>query len=269
MPKIRFDQSWSIDKMIDSNTKWRLIELEANDAFMNMAIDEAISHAVAKGLSLPTIRFYTWKPSAVSIGCFQGMNDEINVARCRELGVDFIRRRTGGGAVYHDEKGEITYSVIAPEKIMPKGITESYHLICGWIVDSLKRMGIDSEFKPINDVVVSGNGKKISGNAQTRRDGVLLQHGTILFDVDIDKMFSLLKVGQEKIADKMIADVKQRVTSVRQCCEASKMELYEALTEGFTEGKEYEIGKLSQEEMIEASMLVETRYIQDDWNFMR
>jgi lipoate-protein ligase A len=248
--------------------EWRILRLDTYDAFLNMAIDEAVSKAVAKGKALPTIRFYTWQPSAVSIGYFQGMNDEVDVEKCKKLGVDFIRRRTGGGAVYHDENGEITYSVIAPEKIMPQGITESYRLICSWIVNSLAEIGIESEFRPINDIIAGG--KKISGNAQTRRNGVLLQHGTLLYDVDVERMFSVLKVGQEKIADKLIADVKERVTSVRQQAEdASKEELYDALVKGFGDGKDFGFGRLSEEEMIEASMLAETRYRKDEWNFMR
>ena len=177
-----------------------------------MAIDEAVCEAVASGKSLPTIRFYTWLPSAVSIGYFQSLIDEVDVSVAKELSADIVRRRTGGGAVYHDAKGEITYSVIAPEPIMPDGIRESYQVICGWVIESLKNIGIGAEFKPINDIIA--NGKKISGNAQTRRNGVLLQHGTLLYDLDVRTMFTLLKVPKEKISDKMIQSVGERVTKV-------------------------------------------------------
>src|SRR3989344_9694956 len=98
--------------------KWRVLPLESYDAYMAMAIDEAISEAVAAG-GEPTIRFWSWKPSAVSIGYFQSLDEEVNIQRCYELGVDYVRRRTGGGAVYHDSKGELTYSVIAPEAMFP------------------------------------------------------------------------------------------------------------------------------------------------------
>src|SRR3989338_1792208 len=113
--------------------KWRIIPLTINNAFMNMAIDEAISESVANGAA-PTIRFYRWLPSAVSIGYFQSLHDEVNIEKCNELGLHIVRRRTGGGAVYHDYDGEITYSVIAPEKLFPRGIRESYQVICSWIV---------------------------------------------------------------------------------------------------------------------------------------
>lgn len=249
------------------NGSWRVVKTEIRDAFMNMAIDEAVSEHIAENKSHPTIRFYRWSPSAVSIGCFQSMDKEVNVARCKELGIDYIRRRTGGGAVYHDFNGEITYSVIAPESIMPKGITDSYQLICGWIVISLAGIGIQSEFKPINDIIVAG--KKISGNAQTRRRGVLLQHGTILYDLDVEKMFSVLQVGREKISDKMIASVKERVTRVLDHADASREELEQALLNGFTAEKIWSFGQWTESELKRAEELANSRYKSNEWTFMR
>ena len=249
-------------------TKWRIIDLTANSAAVNMALDEAISDAVRQKISLPTLRLYKWLPSAVSIGYFQSLKDEVDVELCRGLGVDFVRRRTGGGAVYHDSSGELTYSIIAPESLFPAGITESYHAICAWVVDALKKVGISSEFKPINDIIA--NGKKISGNAQTRRGGVLLQHGTILYKLDVAKMFSLLKVPKEKISDKFILDVKQRVTSVTDLNPAiSESQLKDALIGAFTAGKEFELGGVAENERMAALRLAKSRYGSDEWNFMR
>ena len=245
--------------------KWRVIPLAINNAFVNMAIDEAVSESVAQGAP-PTIRFYRWLPSAVSIGYFQGIRDEVDIDKCSELGVHIVRRRTGGGAVYHDYGGEVTYSVIAPEQLFPMGIRESYSVICSWIVNGLRHIGIESEFKPINDIITSG--KKISGNAQTRRRGVLLQHGTILYDVDVRKMFSLLKVSQEKISDKLIAAVEERVTSVSRQKDVGIHELQEALVSGFTEDKEHYFDSLTNDEASRAEALAE-RYASEEWNYMR
>jgi len=259
-----------------SDISWRVIELETHDAFTNMALDEACCESVASGMARPTIRFYRWNPSAVSIGYFQSLEDEINVEACAAGGVDVIRRRTGGGAVYHDYDGEITYSVMVREKDfcgadgVRLGITESYHEICGWIINGLKLVGIEAEFKPINDVIVSSSSKKISGNAQTRRGGVILQHGTILFQVDVRKMFSLLKVGKEKIADKMIAAVEERVTSVEAVRPGvTHEEVYNALMSAFTNGKMFEVGTWSPEESARAEDLVRERYKTSEWNKMR
>jgi len=244
---------------------WRVIAYRENDAFLNMAIDEAVSEAVGSGESPPTIRFYGWSPRAVSIGYFQSLEREVDLGVCKKLGVDVVRRRTGGGAVFHDS--EITYSIIGKEELFPKDIIASYREICGCIVNALELLGISAEFKPINDIITGG--KKISGNAQTRRGGVLLQHGTVLYEVDVDKMFSLLKVPDEKIKDKMIATVKERVTSIRQQKEAKRQDVLDALVSGFTKGREYEKGELTAKEHQRALELAETRYKTSEWNWMR
>ncbi len=247
--------------------RWRVVGLETHDAYFNMAIDEVLLERVSEKLSPPTIRFYRWSPSAVSIGRFQSMEEEVNVERCRETGVDYVRRITGGGAVYHDNGGEITYSLVAPEAEFPSGIRESYKDICRSIISGLALLGIKTEFMPVNDIVA--NGKKISGNAQTRRKGVLLQHGTILYSLDIKRMFSLLNVSKEKISDKMIKNVEERVTSVSAFGNFSLNDLYGALLEGFTEGREYDFGMWSREEIEAAEKLRIGVYGTRKWNFSR
>lgn len=250
-----------------NENEWRLIELETHDAFTNMAIDESIREHVSRGDSLPTIRFYRWKPSAVSVGYFQSVEQEIHQDACRSAGVDIVRRQTGGGAVYHDFDGEITYSVIAPEKLFPKGITESYWEICGWITQGLSHLGLNAEFKPINDITCGG--KKISGNAQTRRNNCLHQHGTILYDVNPEKMFSLLNVGPAKIADKFISNVKERVTCVKDHANVSPQELYEALKKGFCQDKKISSQKISDSESVLAKKLAKEKYSSKEWIYLR
>ncbi len=248
--------------------KWRVIELHENDAFFHMAMDEAVSEAVAQNKSPPTIRFWTWKPSAVSIGYFQSLKDEVDDSKTKELGVDIVRRRTGGGAVYHDNLGEITYSIIAPENMFPKNIIESYKEICGYLINAFDSLGIKSEFRPINDIIV--NGKKISGNAQTRRNKILLQHGTILYTVDWEKMFSMLKVGKEKMSDKVMQHVKDLVTSVKDVNpDITQKQLFEALKNSFTQGKEFETGSWTEEELTRAKQLAEEKYSTKEWNYKK
>ncbi len=245
--------------------RWRVIPYVENDAFLNMAIDESVSERVGSGQSPPTIRFYGWKPAAISIGYFQSLEREVDLEKCRAAGVDIVRRRTGGGAVFHER--EITYSIIGKEELFPRDILSSYREICGCIIDALGLLGINAEFKPINDILVEG--RKISGNAQTRRGGVLLQHGTLLYEVDVDRMFSLLRVSDEKIKDKMIASAKERVTSVRQQKNVDMEDVLAALEKGFTQGREYDAGTLTEEELADAKGLVESRYKKQEWNGMR
>jgi lipoate---protein ligase len=247
--------------------QWRIIGLETHDACTNMGIDESIMDAVRDKKANPTIRFYRWNPSAVSIGRFQSMEKEVNVQRCKELGIDCVRRITGGGAVFHDFNGEITYSVIAPLRLFPQGIRESYRFVCGWVISGLKEIGLDASFEPINDITLEG--KKISGNAQTRKQGVLLQHGTVLYDLDLKTMFSALNVSAAKISDKMIKSAEDRVTSVREHSNIPINGLYDALLKGFAKDKDFEFGKLSDEESRRAEELARTTYHTKEWNFSR
>jgi lipoate-protein ligase A len=247
--------------------KWRVIELETCDAAMNMALDEVAGESVRNGSSPPTIRFYSYKPGAVSIGYFQGIKDEVNLDVCTELGIDCVRRFTGGGAVYHDCEREITYSIAAPLEIFPKNIIESYRMICCRIAGGLKRLGITAEFRPVNDILVKN--KKISGSAQTRRGGVLLQHGTLLYDLDLKTMFSVLNVRRQKISDKMIQTAEERVTCILQHCEVDKWGVYEALVQSFTEGKDFEFGGWSENELERAQELAEKKYGSDEWTYLR
>ncbi|MHA1902584.1 MAG: lipoate--protein ligase family protein [Candidatus Thorarchaeota archaeon] len=251
----------------------RFLNLEVHNSYMNMAIDESIMLSIKEGKSPPTLRFYRWKPSAVSIGTFQGMAEEVDIEFCKKNKIDYIRRITGGGAVFHDFNGEITYSIILPKghRLVPHDIIKSYEFLCDGIVRGLDYLDIDAQFKPINDIVTGG--KKISGNAQTRRHTCVLQHGTILLDLDVELMFSILKVPQEKISDKMISDIKQRVTSIQEVL-GRKMdfsELRDALQYGFSEALGLFLipGELSKEEMKRAEQLAKSKYSTSEWNLSR
>ncbi|MDR2494649.1 MAG: lipoate--protein ligase family protein [Spirochaetaceae bacterium] len=212
----------------------RLLRTGYHNGFYNMGLDQALLEAVAAG-SLPTLRFYGWKPAAVSVGYFQSLADEVDLAACKRRGVDVVRRLSGGGAVFHH--AEITYSIVLPvsHPLAGKTIADSYGILCAGITRGLALLGIDAQFAPINDIVV--NGRKVSGNAQTRRMGCALQHGTVLLD-NAEAMFDLLTVPVEKVSrDGAVRDVTERVTSLRALLgrEVSLEEAEEALAHGFCE----------------------------------
>jgi len=239
--------------------KIRTLETGFNPAVNNMAIDEALMETVGE---VPILRIYGWRPAAVSIGYFQSMNEEVNFAKCREVGVDVVRRLTGGGAVLHE--CELTYSFISRE--YPKNIMESYRWICDAIVMSINRLGFDANFVPLNDIVIAG--KKVSGNAQTRRKGVLLQHGTILLGVDVNKMFSVLKVPSEKLRDKIIKDAKERVTSL---AGTTFDDMATSLKTNFAAKFESKLitDVLSTKEISRARWLANRKYSSKEWNLRR
>ena len=253
------------------NEQWRLLQTGYTTASVNMAIDRAVLVANSEDKVPPTVRFFGWKPSAISIGYFQSLEEEVDLDNCKRFGVDYVRRVTGGGAVFHED--ELTYSIVIPEShpSIPKNIMQSYGRICGALIRGLKHLGIESDYVPINDIISSG--RKISGNAQTRKNRTVLQHGTILLDVDVDKMFPLLKVPNEKITDKLIADVKQRVTSVKHILgeDVGFEKTAEAMKVGFEKDFNVELveGSLTEEE-IELTKKFEKEFFgSKEWNHRR
>jgi lipoate---protein ligase len=251
--------------------QWRLLQTGFKNAYSNMAIDKAILVTNSEGKVPPTVRFYGWDPAAISIGYFQSLLEEVDIKACERFGVDYVRRITGGGAVFHEK--ELTYSIVVPESHpeIPKNIIQSYGRICGAVMKGLHQLGIESDYAPINDIVTGG--RKISGNAQTRKLETVLQHGTVLMDVDVDTMFSLLKVPTEKIKDKLIADVKQRVTSLKHILgnEIRFNEVACAMKIGFEEEFHVELidGKLSKEELTLAKQFEKESFSTTEWNHRR
>ena len=256
---------------------WRLLKLEIKNTFMNMAIDEAILKARTTRVVPNTLRFYRWKPSAVSVGRFQRVSEEVHVENCRRHGVDIVRRITGGGAVYHDYEGEITYSVVVSEKdIGSKDVVSAYNMICRGLTEAAKILGVNADFNPGNpehcpNVMIDG--RKFSGSAQFRRKGALLQHGTFLVQTDLEKMFTFLKVPWAKSLEDVLRVARKRLTSIEQELQStvSNEEVYEALARGFQRALKTELieENLTDYEVSLAEELCREKYATDDWNFKR
>ncbi len=255
---------------------WRLIGLKVHDAYMNMAVDEAILTARIEDRVPNTLRFYRWRPSAVSIGYFQDAEKEANLEACRNHGVDVVRRPTGGGAVYHDFEGEITYSIIANEKDLGvSGAVTRYQKLCGGIIYALGRLGVRAEFssgspRQCPNILVSG--KKISGNAQLRRRGVILQHGTVLVSLNLEEMFTFLRVPWAKSVGEVVKVAERKHTSLRQVLnsEISFEAVSEALIQGFgrTLKAQFIQGELTPLE-VETTEKLCGKYRSDEWNLHR
>jgi len=254
---------------------WRLLKLEARNAFMNMAIDEAVLTARIARRVPNTLRFYRWKPSAVSIGRFQKVSEEVHVENCRRYGVDIVRRISGGGAVYHDSDGEITYSVVVHDQDLgSKDVVSTYNRLCGGLVEAAKNLGVSADFCPGNPnhcPNITIDGRKFSGSAQARKKEVLLQHGTFLMRTSLEKMFTFLAVPWANALDDVLRVARKRLTSIEQELEASVSaeQTYEALVEGFQKALKTKLVKkdLTDDEMNLANELCSDKYATDGWNF--
>lgn len=229
--------------------KWRLIGQEAYDGAMNMAIDQAICESVALEKEPPTIRFYKWLPSCVSIGAYQNHTD-IDLEACRKFGIGCVRRMTGGRAVFHD-KNDFTYSVAAPLRAFDYSIKSAYAAICSWIIDALSGMGIDAELRSTNDIAAGG--KKISGNASKLMEhGTYLQHGTLIYSIDFKVMPRALRIQQEIMGEK--------ATSVMEHAAIPTDAVYSRLKSSFIKGKEIGKSGLSVQEIQRAQSLAASKY---------
>lgn len=254
---------------------WQLLKLETYNAFMNMAIDEAILRARIENLVPNTLRFYCWKPSAVSIGRFQNIGNDVHLSNCKKYGVDVVRRITGGGTVYHDAEGEITYSVVASKKdLKAEDITTVYAKIYTGLTEAVKILGINVDFTEGNTKTCPNlmvNGKKISGSAQSHKRGVVLQHGTLLVDVDLKKMFTFLRVPWAKTCMEVVNVARRKITSISKELkrDVSIEEVNQALTEGFQKALNIKLvdGELTLFERELAEKLCKEKYATDDWNF--
>ncbi|MCX9073417.1 MAG: biotin/lipoate A/B protein ligase family protein [Candidatus Methanoperedens sp.] len=186
--------------------EWRFIDFGLVDIRDMMAMDESI----LKGDGGNTFFFWTPKKSII-LGYFQKAEVELNLAQCKDYTI--TRRISGGGIAFSDDRcRQINYGVVGTidNELFPLDIIDSYKQICGILIDTLVHYGLNAVFRPINDVVVES--RKISGNAQTRWEGKLLQNGTLLLDFDIEEMLRISNIPKEKFMDKKIAFIREGLT---------------------------------------------------------
>ena len=261
-----------------------------------MAIDEALLQS-----KVPVLRFYRWRPPAISVGYFQKLEEEIDLEECRRQGINCVRRITGGKAVLHDR--ELTYSFVISQDLMPKSIIESYKIISKAILIAFGNLGLKAQMNPVRsprqsrgrrhrrltsngvkkkvkriqksslcfndpsyyEIVVSG--KKIVGSAQVRKNGKILQHGSILIDFDVEKMSSLFKISSPAVR------IKKRVTSLKQELkrEVKFKNVATALKKGFEENFNIKLipDNLTIKEKKSSQEIAATKFSTKEWNHLR
>ncbi|MBO8171262.1 MAG: lipoate--protein ligase family protein [Bacillaceae bacterium] len=280
--------------MAEKKESWRFVRTEPLSPAMNMAIDEAILVQHSKGEVPPTVRFYTWEPSSLSIGYFQEVEKEVDMDQVRAHGLGFVRRPTGGRAVLHDT--ELTYSVVVSEQhpAFPPSVIESYQVISRGLMEGFRELGLNAEMVTVQpgkhqqslkkpqsavcfdtpswyELVVEG--KKVAGSAQTRQNGTILQHGAILLDMDVDLLFDVLRFPSEQVKQQLKSSFFNKAVAINQLL-SEKIDVEtasEAFFKGFSKGLgvTLEPESLTEEEWNLAQQLAETRYARDEWNFKR
>ena len=244
------------------------------DPRLNMAIDEAL----ARRARAPVLRIYSWLPAAVTVGRSQDFAEAVRLGTAKRLGVVVVRRPTGGGALFHSSRWEVTYSIALPAghpAVEGLDVSESSALLARGVAEALRALGLDARVRgepgggraPLclertgsSDVLVAG--RKVSGSAQARLGGAVLQHGVILLRVDARLWASLIRGA----APEAVARVAAGILDLG--ARASWPEVAGALVEGFSKilGERPAESSLTGEEASLAASLFEGKYSRAGWS---
>ena len=179
----------------------KYLGFSVNSGSLNMEIDaQMLEHAISTSEKDILFRLYGWSPMCISLG--RNQKDDFLTGE-----IEAVRRLTGGRALLHDN--EITYCCVAPADAIPNGqsVVDSYKYISGILIDFFKTLGVELDFGENKRVSthydycmllstgadVCYKGQKIIGSAQCRKNGYILQHGSILFGYDKELLENLFK----------------------------------------------------------------------------
>ena len=241
-------------------TAWRLVDSGVIAPARSAAVDEAILIARGGGAVPNTLHLYQRSRPTVSLGHFEKVADRVDLTAAERYGVALVRRMSGGSAIYSGPD-QLTYAVAVGQGDVPESPQETFSLLCRGVICALDHLGLEASFKPVNDVLVRG--RKISGSAQVRRHGAVLQHGTLLVRNDYERMFAVLR------ASKRTAE--QMTSLAEELADVPPMDVIKrAVVDGFSGALNAGIveGELSGSERKSADELVRTRYGSPDHTFL-
>lgn len=267
-------------------TDWLYVNTGHHDAAVNMALDECMINWLNEGKIGPTLRFYGWKEPSLSLGRFQKAERTIDFETVERHGCQFVRRLTGGSAVLHDN--ELTYSLVISEDDpgIPKTVKDAYAILSRGVLEGYRALGVEADYAmpemrtkrertaicfetpAIYEMVVDG--KKLSGNAQTRLRGVLMQHGSIPMSIDVNMLFDLFRFPSEKSRTRKREAFHKKAVAVDDILH--KQHTYDMMTEAFKKGFESGLGitltpyELSEQDWEEVYDLAKQKYETDAWN---
>lgn len=258
-----------------TDREWRLIREDTRIGPMNMALDEIAAETAAAGGSR-TVRVYQWEPATLSLGYHQNP-ETIDWEFCEREGISVTRRPTGGGAIYHDTRGDISYSIVAPADELPGDLMKTYELLCEPLFRGFDRLDISVKFAdekcsalfepacylralhPAHDVVAS-DGRKISGNAQYRRRDSVIQHGSVLFSDDTERHLNCF------IDSPLPERFRERVTNIREHRDVNRTAAVGAFENALSAWADAEVGEWRDDELDRARERARKKYESDDWN---
>ena len=239
----------------------RYIRNNSTDVYFNMAFDE---YALEQ-LPLDEPLFYLWQNrSAVIIGLNQNAYAEVDIDYLCQHDIALARRITGGGAVYHD-LGNLNYTIVGRSS----DIEQDYPEYTRYMLHALQALGVQAELSGRNDILVDG--RKVSGYAKRVYKDRLMVHGTLMYDVDIDKLTRVLTPPTEKFLTKGIASVKSRVANLRDYLPGITTvgALSQALEQHLSRQYQDEEYLLTEEQLTEIRCIAASKFATTDWIYGR
>jgi lipoate-protein ligase A len=212
---------------------WEIIDTGERSGAENMAFDESLARRRAEGTGASTLRFFRWKPWAISVGYNQG-TWELNAARCEADGIQVVRRPTGGRAILHAD--ELTYSIVMPAG--RRSILQIYNDISRALVRGLSLYGVEASlqksqpnfaeeyrnpsslpcFSSSARYEIEWKGRKLVGSAQRRYAGsdgdAVLQHGSVLCGPSHLRLADYLSPGDAAVADRIRRVLKEKTVDL-------------------------------------------------------
>ncbi|QLK27317.1 lipoate--protein ligase family protein [Natrinema zhouii] len=258
---------------------WRLLRDEPRDGATQMALEEIAARTALED-DVRTVRTYSWEPSTLSLGYRQDA-DTVDWKFCEREGIDVTRRQTGGGGIYHDRYADISYTIVAPADEVPGNLMECYELFCEPVLEAFDRMGVDAAFasaeqdsiyqpscylrdiNPAHDIVAPADAgaqaEKISGNAQYRQRDVVIQHGSISYDLEPRKHVGVFDTELEE------STFTDRVTSIRDEVGVDREEALETIAGALRDWCAAEESTWNDGELEAARELADRKFGRDAW----
>lgn len=226
---------------------WQILHHEPIPLAQAVALDEILAPLVASGELAPHLR--VWEPTGTGavLGSHQSVSREIDMAAAERLGVDVIRRRSGGGTMFSEDGRCFAYSLIFPTAWLARlNPTGAYEILDWWVVRALQAMGVPAFYRPLNDIATDAG--KLCGAAQRRyAAGVTVHHALMSHSADPKVIFAVLRTWQPDIPGKGTRSAKKHVDALTNYVDLTRAEVCERLRAAFAELTGAGVGQVSEE----------------------
>lgn len=240
-----------------------MIYLELPDKEMRrlpfyLAMEEYAARDVAPRIGGHDL-FFMWqvRPTVI-FGRNQIIDHEVNIGYCRREGIEFYRRKSGGGCVFANPEN-IMFSYITRSS----DVTATFTRYTSMIADMLRSLGIDASASTRNDILIGD--RKVSGNAFYNIPGYSIVHGTMLFDTDRRRMAAAITPSASKLRSKGVESVRSRITTISEHLPDLSIERFKSYARGYLCGSSLRLN----DNDIAAIQRLEQPYYDEEWILRR